>query len=94
MNYPKKLLALRGLQGGQFGAIDVTAVSDTLIELDFGPDFDRLSPSAARSLVGALTRWHDQPPAAHPESRHVAALRSRHEDRSDRWITLGVPRRI
>jgi len=66
MNYPKKLLALRGLQGGQFGALDVTAVSDALIELDFGPDFDRLSPSAARSLVAALTRWLEQLPADVP----------------------------
>ena len=63
MNYPKKLLSLRGLQGGQFGALDVTAVSDALIELDFGPDFDRFSPSAARILVGALTRRLDQLPA-------------------------------
>jgi len=66
MNYPKKLLSLRGLQGGQFGVIDVTAVSDTLIELDFGPDFDRLSPNAARSLVAALSRWLEQLPAPVP----------------------------
>lgn len=66
MKYPKKLLSLRGLQGGQFGSIDVTAVSDALIELDFGPDFDRLSPDAARSLVAALTRWLDQLPDVMP----------------------------
>jgi len=53
-----------GLQGGQFGSIDVTAVSDALIEVDFGPDFDRLSADAARSLVVASNRWLDQLPEA------------------------------
>ncbi len=61
--YPKKLLTLQNLQGGQFGTIDVTAISDELIELDFAADFDRLTPEAARALIGALDRWLSQLPA-------------------------------
>ncbi len=63
MKYPKKLLTLQNLQGGQFGAIDVTALSDGLIELDFAADFDRLTPEGARALIGALDRWLSQLPA-------------------------------
>ena len=62
MKYPQKLLSFRNLQGGQFGSIDVTAISDDLVELDFGADFDRLSPTAARRLVHALNDWLDQLP--------------------------------
>jgi hypothetical protein len=64
MTYPKKLLTLQNLQGGQFGSINVTAVSDELVELDFAADFDRLSPGAARALIHALHRWLEQLPAA------------------------------
>ena len=63
MAYPKKLLTLQNLQGGQFGTIDVTAISDELVELDFAADFDRLTPEAARALIGALDRWLSQLPA-------------------------------
>ena len=49
-------------------------MSDALIELDFGPDFDRLSPSAARSLVDALTRWLEQLPADVPPSLPVREI--------------------
>lgn len=68
MKYPKKLLTLRNLQGGQFGTLDVTAVNDKLVELDFGADFIRLSPESARGLVMALGRWLDQlpPPSVEP----------------------------
>jgi hypothetical protein len=62
IKYPKKLLTLQNLQGGQFGTIDVTAMSDDLIELDFAADFDRLTPDAARALIGALDRWLCQLP--------------------------------
>lgn len=62
MAYPKKLLTLQNLQGGQFGTIDVTAISDELVELDFAADFDRLTPEAARALIGALDRWLSQLP--------------------------------
>jgi hypothetical protein len=62
MAYPQKLLTLQNLQGGQFGTIDVTAVSDKLIELDFAADFDRLTPEAARALIGVLHRWLSQLP--------------------------------
>jgi hypothetical protein len=61
--YPRKLLSLQNLQGGQFGTIDVTAMSDELIEIDFAADFDRLTPDAARALIGALDRWLSQLPA-------------------------------
>ena len=64
MKYPKKLLTLQNLQGGQFGTIDVTAMSDQFIELDFAADFDRLTPEAARALIGALDRWLSQLPDA------------------------------
>jgi hypothetical protein len=62
--YPRKLLTLQNLQGGQFGTIEVTAVSDELVELDFAADFDRLTPDAARALIGALDRWLSQLPAS------------------------------
>ncbi|HEY8075116.1 MAG TPA: hypothetical protein VIF62_13425 [Labilithrix sp.] len=64
MKYPKKLLTLQNLQGGQFGTIDVTAMSDQFIELDFAADFDRLTPESARALIGALDRWLSQLPGA------------------------------
>ena len=57
MKYPQQLLKLAKLQGGQFGSLDVTAVSDRLVELDFSADFVRLSPLAARKLIAVLEDW-------------------------------------
>ena len=76
MTYPKKLLTLQNLQGGQFGTIDVTAISDELVELDFAADFDRLTPEAARALIGALDRWLSQLPGCAPVEETVVLIKA------------------
>ena len=50
--------------------------------------------SRRRDVFRGRSDPHVPPPIARPDSRRLAAFRSRREHRSDRWITLGVPRRI
>ena len=52
--FPKKLISFRRLQGGQFGTLDVSAVSPEYVQLAFGSDFIQLTRPqwiALRSMI-------------------------------------------
>jgi hypothetical protein len=42
-HFPKSLLSFRKLQGGQFGTLDVSAISPDYIQLALGTDFVQLT---------------------------------------------------
>ena len=52
--FPKKLIAFRNLQGGQYGTLDVTAREATEVELALGGDYVWLTPDQWIALRSAI----------------------------------------
>ena len=82
--YPAHLLRIAGLEGGQYGVIDLTAKSRENLELNFGGDFVTLSRRDTEALIDGLQSF-----LALGEERAPASDRPRHHPRdrdSDRDI--------
>ena len=85
--YPIHLLRITGLEGGQYGVIDLTATSRENLELNFGGDFVELSRRDAEALIDGLVAFRelvDAPPPSsdrHPNRHHEHHRRDRGSDR-------------
>jgi hypothetical protein len=84
--YPSHLLRITGLEGGQYGVLDLTARARDNLELNFGGDFVTLSRRDTEALLGGLEAF-----LALGEEHAPASDRPRHHPRdrdSERKITL------
>lgn len=56
-HYPKSLISFRKLQGGQFGTLDVSAISPDYVQLALGTDFIQLTRAQWIALRSAGDRF-------------------------------------
>ena len=55
--FPRLLLSMRNLQGGQYGTLDVTARAADTVELALGGDYVWLQPDEWRALRAAVDKF-------------------------------------
>lgn len=98
--YPANLLRITGLEGGQYGTIDVIARAHDMLELNYGGDFSDLSRTDVEALIDALQRFlamgheHAAPKSDRPRHHRHAneiTVTERVEERVE--VTAPAPRR-
>ena len=55
--YPHHLVRFLNLQGGQYGALELVALSDDVLELQLGGDFVRLTRKQAEEMLDGVQKF-------------------------------------
>lgn len=77
--YPHHLVRFQDLQGGQYGALELVATSDDVLELQLGGDFVRLTRKQAEELLDGVQKFM----ALESHERHRRRARETREEEEE-----------
>ncbi len=92
--YPAHLLRIAGLEGGQYGVIDLTAKSRDNLELNFGGDFVSLSRRDTVALLEAIRKFLAMGEEHEPASDRMGDRPNHHHHHRDSDHPLTVTERV